>query len=63
MIGIVLQWAAPSWGWVRVLLWIAAVDLAAAGLFVLVALLTGRAVPGANDNGSGVAVALALADR
>ncbi|NLN29276.1 MAG: M28 family peptidase [Firmicutes bacterium] len=61
--GLFVRWLFPGFGWGGTLLTVSAVILTLAGFFLAVAVATGRAVPGANDNGSGVAVALALADR
>lgn len=60
---VVLRWVLPQAQWIVVLANASVALLAAVGLFLLGSWLTGRAVPGANDNGSGVAVALALAER
>lgn len=60
---IVLRWALGGAGWIDALSLLAGGLLVATGAFLLGSWLTGRAVPGANDNGSGVAVALAAAAR
>lgn len=57
------RWLAPGAGWVGGAASAAAWILALAGGFLFVSWLTGGPSPGANDNGSGVAVALALAER
>lgn len=54
---------APSAAATAVLTQIAIPLLIVVGGFLSLACLTGRAVPGANDNGSGVAVALAVAEK
>lgn len=63
VVGLLLRWALPNSGAAGVVLGISTAILAVAGAFLTVSRITGRVVPGANDNGSGVAVALALADR
>jgi len=62
-LGTLLAWAFPGAGWMNGAARIAAVWLAAALVFLFLSWATGRYVEGANDNGSGVAVALALAER
>src|SRR5690606_38393931 len=57
------RWLAPGAGWAGGAASAAAWILALAGGFLFVSWLTGGPSPGANDNGSGVAVALALAER
>lgn len=57
------RWVLPGAGWTDVVAALAGSVLAAAGGFLFVSWMAGRPVPGANDNGSGVAVALALAER
>jgi len=63
VLAVALRWALPAAAWVDTLARASAAVLACVGAFLLGSWLTGRAVPGANDNGSGVAVALALAHR
>lgn len=63
LVGVLSRWALPQAGWTDGLLRVATVLLIVTGAFLVGSWLTGRAVPGANDNGSGVAVALALAAR
>lgn len=60
---VLLRWFVPGAGWVDIMATVASVLLVVTGAFLFGSWLTGRPVPGANDNGSGVAVALALAHR
>lgn len=60
---VLLRWIVPGAGWVDAMAMVAGVLLVVTGAFLFGSWLTGRPVPGANDNGSGVAVTLALADR
>jgi len=62
-LGTALGWMLPKAAWIWPLVDGASVWLAATGVFLVLAWATGRYVQGANDNGSGVAVALALAER
>lgn len=62
-LGTALGRALPGWTWLPAVVNGASVWLAATGAFLLLSWATGRDVQGANDNGSGVAVALALAER
>lgn len=62
-VAIVFRWVLPQAVWTDTMASVAAVILVVSGVFLFGSWLTGRPVPGANDNGSGVAVALALADR
>ena len=62
-LGTILAWAFPAAAWISVATGAATVWLAAALVFLFFSWATGRYVEGANDNGSGVAVALALAER
>lgn len=62
LIGLLLRWLLDT-AWVDGMLYVAAGLLGAAGLFLLGAWVTGKTVLGANDNGSGVAVALSIAAR
>ncbi|MFS8665395.1 MAG: M28 family peptidase [Limnochordales bacterium] len=62
-LGTALGWAFPGARWAGLVADGATVWLAATGAFLVLAWATGRDVQGANDNGSGVAVALALARR
>lgn len=63
VVGLFMRALLPSVAWGATFLTVSGVILTLAGLFLGASLATGQAVPGANDNGSGVAVALALADR
>lgn len=63
LVAVIVSWAAPTAVVTRVLTLIAIGLLVLTGGFLLLACMTGRAVPGANDNGSGVAVALAVAAK
>lgn len=63
LVAIVLRWVFPGASWVDAAVATTAIVLVVVGAFLFGAWLTGRPVPGANDNGSGVAVALALAER
>lgn len=58
-----VQWAAPDLALVGPLLVLLAVLLGLNVAFLLFCRLTGRYINGANDNGSGTALVLALADR
>ncbi|MBO8141506.1 MAG: M28 family peptidase [Firmicutes bacterium] len=58
-----LGWLAPGAGWIRPWAGAAAVWLGAALAFLIASWATGRYVEGANDNGSGVAAALSIAER
>jgi len=60
-VGIALDWAWPGSPWARWGLVIGAMVSALNALFLLICRLTGRHINGANDNGSGVALALSLA--
>lgn len=62
-LAIVFRWIFAEAQWPNTMASIAAVLLVVTGAFLFGSWLFGRPVPGANDNGSGVAVALALADR
>ena len=62
-LGTALGWALPGAAWIWAVINAASAWLAATGAFLVGAWATGRYVQGANDNGSGVAVALALAER
>ncbi len=61
--GTVLKWAWPAAGWIGAVERGAAAWLGAALAFLVLSWASGKYVEGANDNGSGVAVALALARR
>ncbi|OUN01261.1 MAG: hypothetical protein BAA04_08130 [Firmicutes bacterium ZCTH02-B6] len=62
-LGTLSAWAFPAARWIPIVAGAATVWVAASLVFLLLSWLTGRYVEGANDNGSGVAVALALAER
>lgn len=62
-VGLFMRWLLPTVSWGGALLMGSSLLLTLTGLFLALCLGTGKAVQGANDNGSGVAVALALADR
>lgn len=63
LVAVVLRWAAPASSWTGGITAVAVVLLLLTVGFLQASYRTGRAVPGANDNGSGVAVALALAEE
>jgi len=60
-VGIALDWAWPGAPWVRLILVIGGALSTLNAIFMVVCRLTGRYINGANDNGSGVALALSLA--
>lgn len=62
-VAVLLRWLLPGAEWVDAMATVARVLLIVTGAFLFGSWLTGRPVPGANDNGSGVAVTLALAER
>lgn len=53
----------PFFAWSRVLLWVAVVMVFVATAFLLICQLTGRYTQGANDNGTGTALTMALAQH
>lgn len=62
-VGLAARWALPDAAWPG---WVLGAGAALTGmnaLFLLLCRLTGRYINGSNDNGSGVALALALAER
>lgn len=63
VVGLVLRAVLGAAPWIEGMLTAATAIVSITGLYLLLSLVTGRPVLGANDNGSGVAVALALADR
>lgn len=63
LVAVLLRWAAPDASVTRVVTGIAVALVVVAVGFLQASYHTGRAVPGANDNGSGVAVALSLAEK
>lgn len=58
-----LRWAAPSWAWTGAALAALSVLLAASSAFLLLCRATGGYINGANDNGTGASLVLALAER
>ncbi len=60
-VGIAAGWAWPGAPWARWVLLVGAVLSALNASFLLICRVTGRYINGANDNGSGVALALSLA--
>lgn len=63
VMGLLLQTVAPGAPWVPGLLLTGCGLLAISGLFLLHCRVTGRYIQGANDNGSGAALLLALAEH
>lgn len=63
LVAVVLRWVLPTAGITSIVTYVALSLLVLCGGFLLLSQGTGKTVPGANDNGSGVAVALAVAEE
>ncbi|MGE5590648.1 MAG: M28 family metallopeptidase [Bacillota bacterium] len=60
---LILRAVWPAASWTGLVVWVAGLVLLAVAAFLTLCRYTGRYINGANDNGSGTAVALALAQR
>lgn len=63
LVAVVLRWVLPTGAITSIVTYVALGLLLLCGGFLLLSQRTGKTVPGANDNGSGVAVALAMAEE